>query len=365
MGLAARRRGTMEMVVLVLLRLALMAAAQQVPCYFIFGDSLVDNGNNNNLASLARADYRPYGIDFPQGPTGRFSNGLTTVDVIAQLLGFNDLIPPYISSNPQSLLSGANFASAAAGIREETGRQLGGRITLSGQIQNYRNAVSQIVNVLGDEDSAANHLSQCIFSLGLGGNDYLNNYFMPQFYSTGSQYTPEDYADNLIESYTQQLVTLYNYGARKVALIGVGPVGCSPSELSRYSADGVTCVERINNAVQLFNNRLISVVDHFNTNFAGAHFIYVNAFGIFADILRSAPQHGFTMSNTGCCGVGRNRGQITCLPFQTPCANRNEFLYWDAFHPSEAANILIGKRAYSAQAPSDSHPMDFRHLAAL
>lgn len=56
--------------------------APQVPCYFIFGDSLVDNGNNNNMASLAVANYPPYGIDFPGGPSGRFSNGLTTVDAI-------------------------------------------------------------------------------------------------------------------------------------------------------------------------------------------------------------------------------------------------------------------------------------------
>ena len=60
--------------------------APQVPCLFIFGDSLVDNGNNNRLQSLARADYMPYGIDFPGGrPTGRFSNGKTTVDVIGEL----------------------------------------------------------------------------------------------------------------------------------------------------------------------------------------------------------------------------------------------------------------------------------------
>lgn len=59
-------------------------AESQVPCYFIFGDSLVDNGNNNQLSSLARADYLPYGIDFPNGPTGRFSNGKTTVDVIGK-----------------------------------------------------------------------------------------------------------------------------------------------------------------------------------------------------------------------------------------------------------------------------------------
>ena len=59
-------------------------AQPQVPCYFIFGDSLVDNGNNNAIASLARANYLPYGVDFPEGPTGRFCNGKTTVDVIGK-----------------------------------------------------------------------------------------------------------------------------------------------------------------------------------------------------------------------------------------------------------------------------------------
>jgi hypothetical protein len=55
---------------------------QQVPCYFIFGDSLVDNGNNNGLATMAKANYPPYGIDFPNGPTGRFCNGRTMADFI-------------------------------------------------------------------------------------------------------------------------------------------------------------------------------------------------------------------------------------------------------------------------------------------
>ena len=64
-------------------------AAPQVPCYFVFGDSLVDNGNNNDIVSLARANYPPYGIDFAGGAaTGRFSNGLTTVDVICKLSYF-------------------------------------------------------------------------------------------------------------------------------------------------------------------------------------------------------------------------------------------------------------------------------------
>jgi len=66
--------------------------AQQVPCYFIFGDSLVDNGNNNQLNSLAKANYLPYGIDFAAGPTGRFSNGKTTVDVVGEFLNISKII---------------------------------------------------------------------------------------------------------------------------------------------------------------------------------------------------------------------------------------------------------------------------------
>lgn len=56
--------------------------SSQVPCFFIFGDSLVDNGNNNGILTLARANYLPYGVDFPDGASGRFTNGRTTVDIL-------------------------------------------------------------------------------------------------------------------------------------------------------------------------------------------------------------------------------------------------------------------------------------------
>ncbi|EXB58276.1 GDSL esterase/lipase [Morus notabilis] len=347
-------------------------AEPQVPCYFIFGDSLVDNGNNNELQSLARANYLPYGIDFPGGPSGRFSNGKTTVDVVGYLRillyqQHNEIyyIPPYATASGQEILGGVNFASAAAGIREETGRQLGGRITFRGQVENYRNTVSQVVELLGDEDTAANYLSKCIFSIGLGSNDYLNNYFMPQFYNTGNQYTPEEYATDLIQRYTQQLRILYNYGARKVVLYGIGQIGCSPNQLAQNSQDGKTCVEKINSANRIFNARLKGVVDQFNNQFTDARFIYIDSYGIFQDIIASPSTYGFSNVNEGCCGVGRNNGQITCLPLQTPCANRNAYLFWDAFHPTEAGNAVVARRAYTAQRPSDAYPVDIRRLAQI
>lgn len=66
--------------------LNLVDGAPQVPCYFIFGDSLADNGNNNDLATQAKANFLPYGIDYPDGPTGRFTNGRNYVDFIGLFL---------------------------------------------------------------------------------------------------------------------------------------------------------------------------------------------------------------------------------------------------------------------------------------
>lgn len=77
---------------------------------------------------------------------------------------------------------------------------------MSGQVNNYKNTISQVVNLLGNETAAANYLSKCIYSVGLGSNDYLNNYFMPASYSTSRRYTPDQYADVLIQQYRQQLV---------------------------------------------------------------------------------------------------------------------------------------------------------------
>lgn len=57
-------------------------SANPFPAFFIFGDSLVDVGNNNYIVSVARANNLPFGIDFPKGPTGRFCNGKTVLDVI-------------------------------------------------------------------------------------------------------------------------------------------------------------------------------------------------------------------------------------------------------------------------------------------
>lgn len=61
-------------------------AYAQPRAFFVFGDSLVDSGNNDFLATTARADNYPYGIDYPSHrPTGRFSNGYNIPDLISKI----------------------------------------------------------------------------------------------------------------------------------------------------------------------------------------------------------------------------------------------------------------------------------------
>ncbi|OVA08077.1 Lipase [Macleaya cordata] len=329
------------------------------PALFIFGDSLIDNGNNNNLPSFAKANYFPYGIDFDGGPTGRFSNGYTMVDVIAEQLGL-PLIPAYSQASGEQVLHGVNYASAAAGILDITGRNFIGRIPFDQQIRNFQNTLDQITDNLGAND-VAQSIAKCLFFVGMGSNDYLNNYLLPN-YPTRNQYNTQQYANLLVQQYSRQLTTLYNLGARKFIISGVGSLGCIPSILAQNPSG--RCSDAVDQLILPFNANVKSMLNKHNADLPGAKFIHIDIFRMFQGILSNPRAYGFSVVNRGCCGIGRNRGEITCLPFQTPCLNRKEYVFWDAFHPTEAVNIILGKQAFSGN-PDVVYPMNIQQLAAL
>ncbi|KAJ1426855.1 SGNH hydrolase superfamily [Sesbania bispinosa] len=256
------------------LSLLLLAAAScvhgesQVPCLFIFGDSLSDDGNNNNLSTSSKANFKPYGIDFPIGPTGRYTNNRTAVDIITLLLGFEKFIPPFANTSGSDILKGVNYASGGSGIRNETGMNLGEHISLGLQVENHKVIVSQIAAKLGGVDKAIKYLNKCLYYVNIGTNDYENNYFLPNLYPTSHIYNPEQYAEVL--------------------------------------------------TVQL----------------------------------------GFTVTNTSCCPTSDG----FCIRDATPCQNRNEYVYYDGIHPTDAANRITAIRSYNASNPNYTYPMDIKQL---
>ncbi|KAL6890549.1 hypothetical protein ACP4OV_008804 [Aristida adscensionis] len=397
------------------------APPSSVPCMYVFGDSLVDSGNNNDIMSLARANYRPYGIDFHEGPPGRFTNGRTMVDFLSDMLGLRPpLLPPYAAARPADLPRGVNFASGASGIRPETGNNLGAHYPLGEQVEHFRAAVGdmgQMAAYRGNATKLAARLARCIFFVGMGSNDYLNNYFMTDYYDTAQSYEPAAYATLLLQDYSRHLADLYGLGARKFVVAGVGEIGCIPYELARMddddqpddpttpsssssSGDGISitiggggggggrrsppsstsknssskpppgagaCNDKINSAVAIFNRGLLSMVKRFNQGgqLRGARFVFLDTVQTGRELAAKAAAHGFTVLDRGCCGVGRNNGQITCLPLQRPCDDRSKYLFWDAFHPTEAANRIYAARAFNSTSSSDAYPMSVSQLAAL
>ncbi|RDX61561.1 GDSL esterase/lipase, partial [Mucuna pruriens] len=165
----------------------------QLRCLYIFGDSYSDNGNNNDLLTSAKSNYLPYGIDFPQGPTGRFTNGKTAIDQIAELLGIQNFPPPFANSTDSFVPEGLNYASGAAGILFETGKH---------RVRRHEEVFNRLASKIGGPKKAKQHLKKCLYYLNIGTNDYIGNYFLPQFYDTSSTYTLEQYANILIEEYS-------------------------------------------------------------------------------------------------------------------------------------------------------------------
>ncbi|KAG5529025.1 hypothetical protein RHGRI_029631 [Rhododendron griersonianum] len=318
---------------------------KQFTALFAFGDSLTDNGNNNYfLSSLAKANYVPYGdlIGIPNLPA--FANP---------------------SATGKNILRGVNYASAAAGILDETGQNLGQRFSLSQQVENFEKTLNQLRNNMNMSDEEISHyLSKALVVMTLGSNDYINNYLVPSMYPTSFMYNPKDYADLLIKRYARQILAMHGLGLRKFFFGGIGPLGCIPNQIATSLAPNGKCVSFVNDLVGMFNTRLRSLVDQLNTKHPEAIFVYGNTYGALGDILNNPTAYGFKVIDRGCCGVGRNEGQATCLPFSIPCRERNQYMFWDAFHPTQAVHQILAQRAYTGP-PSDCYPINLQQMALL
>ncbi|GAB4845095.1 hypothetical protein Ancab_038501 [Ancistrocladus abbreviatus] len=206
--------------------------------------------------------------------------------------------------------------------------------------------------------------------MSLGSNDYLNNYLMPSLYDTSYIYSPSDFANLLLNHYTRQILALYNVGLRKFFLAGVGPIGCIPYELgigqAAFFGEAPVghCVDSVNQMLGTLNDGLLSLVGQLNSNHPGAIFVYGNTYGAVGSILNTPAAYGFTVVDRGCCSLGNSQGQLTCLPGTTPCPNRNQYVFWDAYHTTEAANSILAHRAF-AGGPPDCYPINLQQLALI
>ncbi|KAL7599051.1 hypothetical protein Lser_V15G26670 [Lactuca serriola] len=244
---------------------------------FIFGDSLFDPGNNNyiNTTTDLQANFWPYGESYFHPPSGRFSDGRIIPDFIAEFAGL-PLIPAYLDPHNNEFLNGANFASAGAGVLDET---LPSSITLKTQLQYFTDLVKQYRKNLGDV-KAEQLLSDAVYLFSCGSNDYQSNLYQ------------EEYVGMVIGNLTQVFKAIHEKGGRKIGINMLTPLGC-----------------------------LLPI---------------------------RARRPGLKVGDSACCGIGLFRSINSCGGKREPqefelCDNPNDYLLFDPYHPTEAANLQFAK----------------------
>ncbi|XP_060674559.1 GDSL esterase/lipase At5g41890 isoform X2 [Ziziphus jujuba] len=334
-----------------------------MPCVsftsYVFGDSLVDAGNNDYIFTLSKANSPPYGIDFkPSGgrPTG-------------QALGAKSFPPPYLAPNTQSdaLHGGINYASGASGILDETGYLFIGRIPLSEQVKYFEENRSYMVNAMG-ENVTKEILNKAIFSLTIGSNDVLS-YIQPSIPFLGhNKVSPTLFQQFMVSNFTIHLKRLHELGARKFIVVGVGPLGCIPYVRALNLLPSGKCSVEVNEFIQGYNNKLKDTLKQLNKDLGPQSvFVYANSYDIFMRIIMSYRQYGFEDSDGPCCGgyfppficlKGKNGDNSSVM-----CSDRSKYVFWDAYHPTEAANLIIAKELVDGVGDeSITSPINIRQL---
>ncbi|KQK14765.2 hypothetical protein BRADI_1g18470v3 [Brachypodium distachyon] len=341
---------------------------------FIFGDSLVDAGNNNYLSTLSKADMAPNGIDFAASggsPTGRFTNGRTIADIIGEMLGQADYSPPYLAPNTTggALLNGVNYASGGAGILNGTGRVFVNRVGMDIQVDYFNATRRQLDDLLGADRARRFVRKKAIFSITVGSNDFLNNYLMPVL-SAGTRVaeSPEGFINDLILHLRQQLTRLHALDARKFVVANVGPLGCIPYQKTLNRVAEGECVKLPNTLAATYNGKLRDLLIELNSGdggLPGARFCLANVYDLVMELIANHGKYGFKTASVACCGNGgRYAGIVPCGPTSSMCDDREAHVFWDPYHPSEKANVLLAKYIVDGDSKYVS-PMNLRKLFAL
>jgi len=78
---------------------------------------------------------------------------------------------------------------------------------------------------------------------------------------------------------------LFCSGARKIAVFGLIRVGCMPSNIQKNpnELDASSCAYKLNDYVQIFNDKLQELLRKLNDRYTDAVFTYINSYEIDSD----------------------------------------------------------------------------------
>ncbi|XP_056169833.1 uncharacterized protein LOC115685670 [Syzygium oleosum] len=300
--------------------------------FFIFGDSLLDSGNNIYLNFSGTLNF-PYGETFFKHPTGRVCDGRIVPDFISEYAKL-PYIKPYLEPGFTDYTNGVNFACAGAGVLPETHP---GTLYFKLQLNYFEEVVKGLKQQLGDA-GARKLLSKAVYLFSIGGNDYNAIQNNPE--ATAS--FRKMYMTMVLGNITEGIKQVYALGGRKFAFQNVGPIGCMPATRAASGSEG--CVHDPTVIAKMHNialSRLLKRIKQGRPGFKYALFDYYTSLTM--RTLYSS-KFGFRVGMSACCGSGPFNGQFSCgkmngtTSVYNLCSDPSEYVWFDAAHPTEMAN---------------------------
>ncbi|WCJ32671.1 GDSL-like Lipase/Acylhydrolase family protein [Euphorbia peplus] len=315
---------------------------ERFPAVIVFGDSIVDPGNNNYINStLVKCNFPPYGRDFIGGtPTGRFSNGFIPSDIVAQELGIKELVPAYLDPTvkPEDLVTGVSFATGGSGYDPITSKTAAVP-SLFDQLYLFKNYLQRITAIFGEEKKRE-VLSKSLYIICTGSDDIANNYMTLPFRKLFQD--PNSFTDVLVKSASKLYRELYEIGARRIGVLGVPTIGCLPSQRTLKGGLERNCSNDANEVTMLFNSKLSSTCDYLNQQLPGARIVFMDTYHPLLALIQDPARYGFEEATRGCCGTGLIEVTILCnrlLP--NTCKDASKYIFWDSYHPTQKAYQII------------------------
>ncbi|CAN6563386.1 unnamed protein product [Malus baccata var. baccata] len=321
---------------------------EKIPALIVFGDSIVDPGNNNNIGTIVKCNFPPYGRDFiGKWPTGRFSNGRVPSDLIAESVGVKNILPAYLDPNLkiEDLLTGVSFASGGSGYDPLTPQI--SVLSLSDQLDLFKNYIRKITAAAGEE-RAATIVSKSIYIVCIGSDDIANTYLSTPV--RRPYYDIPAYTDLMINSASSFLQELYGLGARRIGVINLPAIGCVPSQRTVGGGINRDCSETANQAARLFNSKLSANIDAFNKRLPEARVVYLDIYYTLLSLIQNPTQYGFEVANKGCCGTGNIEVSVLCTRYSPgTCNDSSKYIFWDSYHPTEKAYETLVPLVFDTQ----------------
>lgn len=278
-----------------------LASAVPFSNLYVFGDSLSDQGNVSLISggTVPPPEYTDGSI------SGRFTNGRNYIDYLAQDLGLT--VTP-------SLLGGANYAYGGARTSYHV-MPTPAALSVLQQRDAYLTGLggsSADASALYIVWAGANNLADILVKL-----------------ATIPGYSPSADMTSAVGDIANVVTSLVVAGAHSIVVPNIPDLGLVPKVTGGGPPNAGASY-----LTSLFNQGLSTALNQIDSLFPAIDLIRVDTFSLLDAVYMNPAAYGLTNVSAGCYS-------LYVEPGGTTCANPDQYLFWDALHPTTAMHQIL------------------------